>query len=439
MTDSAFVLRPFEPPDQPACKYLILTGLVEHWGFLDADLNPDLNDIAAAYADGLFLTAWREGELAGTGALLPAGEGCFEVVRMSVARRWRRQGLGQLILTSLEERAQARGAARIVLETTSDWREVVQFYLHSGYHITHEVDGDTYFEKSLMANPGMPPSIELARELAARFSQFPQVQAVALAGSQTSGRADPSSDIDLYVYHNAIIALEERRALVAARGSRRADLDMRFWDLGDEWIDLPSGIEVDIIYWEPAWIEAQLARSLEQHLPNVGYSTCFWNTIRKSTALFDRDGWFQGLQAIAAQDYPEALRLAIIETNHALLGRVIPAYSHQIELAVKRGDLVSVNHRIAAYLASYFDVIHALNRELNPGEKRLLSITAARCAKIPQGMVEGVTALLQSAATPGEGLLAELRALTAALDQLLAAEGFDPTTGRPATTIFVAV
>jgi GNAT superfamily N-acetyltransferase len=432
MQNSAFVLRAFEPPDQPACKELVLTGLVEHWGSLDADLNPDLNDIATSYADGLFLTAWRDGELAGTGALLPAGEGCFEVVRVSVARRWRRQGLGQLILSGLEKSAEARGAKRLVLETTSDWHEVIEFYLESGYHITHTHDGDTYFEKSLMANNSpIPPSIELARELAARFSQFPQVQAVALAGSQTSGRADPSSDIDLYVYHNAPIALEERRALVAARGSSRADLDMRFWDLGDEWIDLPSGIEVDIIYWEPAWIEAQLARALEQHLPNVGYSTCFWNTIRKSSALFDRDGWFQGLQTKAAQDYPEALRLAIIETNHALLGRVIPAYSHQIELAVKRGDLVSLNHRIAAYLASYFDVIYALNRELNPGEKRLLSITAARCAKIPRGMVEGVTALLQSAATPGEGLLSELRALTAALDQLLAAEGFDPATGRP--------
>jgi hypothetical protein len=274
-------------------------------------------------------------------------------------------------------------------------------------------------------------STKLARALSAQFSQFPQVEAIALAGSQTSGRADPSSDIDLYVYLNKIIPLEARRALVETRGATRADLDMHFWDLGDEWVDLPSGIEVDIIYWEPGWIESQLSRVLDQQQASLGYSTCFWNTIQKSSMLFDRRGWFQALQAKAAQPYPEALRLAIIETNHALLRRVIPAYSHQIELAVRRADLVSVNHRLAAFLASYFDVLFALNRELNPGEKRLLTITAARCAKIPTGMADGVTAILQSAGSPGEQLLVEMGSLIDGLDQLLLAEGFDPATSRP--------
>jgi hypothetical protein len=278
------------------------------------------------------------------------------------------------------------------------------------------------------------PSLALARELAEQFSRFPQVQAVALAGSQTSGRPDANSDIDLYVYHNAAIPLDERRALVAARGSSRADLDMRFWDLGDEWVDLPSGIEVDIIYWEPAWIEAQLARVLDQHQASMGYSTCFWHTIQRSQILFDRHQWFEKLQARAAQPYPQALYLRIIEMNHAVLRRVIPSYCHQIELAVQRGDLVSVNHRVAAFLASYFDILFALNRELNPGEKRLLSITQARCARLPVNMAAGVTAVLQCAGSGSKELPAELHRLVDALDQLLAEEGFDPATSQPRAT-----
>jgi GNAT superfamily N-acetyltransferase len=144
-----FLLRPFEPGDQPACKELILAGLKEHWGILDYSLNPDLNDIAAAYVDGLFLTAWQDSRLAGTGALLPGSEACFQVVRMSVEQRWRRQGLGQQILSGLEDAAKKMGAKRLVLETTAEWQEVIQFYLHSGYQIMYSRDGDTYFEKEL--------------------------------------------------------------------------------------------------------------------------------------------------------------------------------------------------------------------------------------------------------------------------------------------------
>lgn len=266
----------------------------------------------------------------------------------------------------------------------------------------------------------LSPHLQLAQRLAARFSRFPQVQAIGLAGSLTSGTApDPTSDIDLYIYTTALIPLAEREALVAEFGASRADLNLQFWDLGDEWFDAQTGIEVDVIYWETQWISDMLDRVLLRHEAGVGYTTCFWHTLQRTQVLYDPHGWLQGQVERTQQPYPEPLRAAILAKNYALLRQVIPAYSHQIEKAVRRGDLVSVNHRVAALLASYFDVIFAFNRVLNPGEKRLLEFAARTCPRTPPHMAEDVTALLQAAGSGGPALLEKLELLLDRLDQLL--------------------
>ena len=127
----------------------------------------------------------------------------------------------------------------------------------------------------------------------------------------------------------------------------------------------------------------------------------------------------------------EALRLAVIRQNHAVLRRVIPSYTHQVEKAARRGDWVSVNHRVAALLASYFDVIFALNRVLHPGEKRLVQIVEERCPLRPAGMAEQIQAVLAASAGGGENLDAQVNVLIDSLDRLLLAEGFDPATSEP--------
>ena len=149
MQPEALIIRPFQHADQPACRALVLAGLEEHWGWLDLTLNPDLDDIAATYRGGVFLTAWLEGDLVGTGALLPAGPGVYQVARMSVVQRLRGHGLGRRILSCLEEHARGAGAARLVLETTATWEDAVAFYLRCGYTLTHHQDGDVFFEKKI--------------------------------------------------------------------------------------------------------------------------------------------------------------------------------------------------------------------------------------------------------------------------------------------------
>jgi hypothetical protein len=273
--------------------------------------------------------------------------------------------------------------------------------------------------------------LELARRLAAEFSRFDEVKAIALGGSVASGAAGPGSDIDLYVFTTAPVPLQKRKELAGKSGYTRADLGLEFWDPGDEWMDAASGIEVDVIYWDIAWIEDQLARVLLRHQASMGYTTCFWNTLQKAFPLCDPSGWFAALQQSTRVPYPEELRLNIIRANHAVLRRVIPSYAHQIEKAQSRGDLVSVNHRVAALLASYFDVLFALNSVLHPGEKRLLAFAEQNCQLLPSGFSADVTQLLTAAGSTNPAVVQYTHRLLDHLDELLISQGFDPDTSAP--------
>ena len=278
---------------------------------------------------------------------------------------------------------------------------------------------------------GQPPKDHLIQLLVQRFSAFDTVEAIAVAGSSASGVSDQHSDIDLYVYSAETIPLAARTALVAERGASRTDLNLQLWDLGDEWFDAVTGIEVDVMYWDPAWVEGQLNRVWREHQASLGYTTCLWYTVRNSRLLYDRRGWFEALQQHSAQPYPEPLRQAIVAKNHAVLRNVIPSYAHQIEKASRRVDRVSQNHRVAALLASYFDVVFALNRALHPGEKRLVAWAQANCAILPVEMAESIEKVLQAAYQVDGSLLAAVYALIDSLDDLLWAQGFDPTTSQP--------
>ncbi len=264
----------------------------------------------------------------------------------------------------------------------------------------------------------------LARRLADRFADCAHVEAAALGGSIASGTGSEGSDIDLYIFSQPIVPLAFREALIEAEDAQKAALALNFWDPGDAWFDRESGIEVDVMYWSPDWIADQLDRVIEQHQASLGYSTCHWHTIRRSLPLFDRQGWLTGLKHKADAPYPEALRVNIIEKNTPVLRDAIPAYAKQIKKAVQREDLVSLNHRITGLLASYFDILFALNRLPHPGEKRLLDRARALCPLRPLRMTEDVTRLLELAAQPGPELLAAVDALVDHLLPILRAEGF---------------
>jgi hypothetical protein len=271
--------------------------------------------------------------------------------------------------------------------------------------------------------------VALARRLAALFAPLPAVEAVALGGSRGAGgvRSDAASDIDLYVYTRGEIPLATRAGIVeAAGGATRADLGLGFWGPGDEWLNAATGIHVDAIYFGAAWMDEQVDRVLARHEASLGYSTCFWHTVRGSIVLEDPRGWFAALQERCRVDYPEELRRNIVALNHPVLRSVLPAYAGQLAKAAARGDLVSVNHRLAGLLASYFDIVFAVNRVPHPGEKRLIEAALGSCSRLPAGMAGDVTEILETATTDLAGLPGRVDRLLDRVDALLVAEGLAP-------------
>ncbi len=188
-------------------------------------------------------------------------------------------------------------------------------------------------------------------------------------GSRAAATSDVASDCDLYVYTVWEVPVDFRRTLLG----ESAEIDNRFWEPGDEWSDPSTGTHIDIMYRSPEWIEGQIERILSRHEASLGYTTCFWYNIVHSEALLDPRGWYQGLQNRGRVAYPEGLRRAVLMKNWPVLRRNHSSYRHQIEVALNRGDIVSAQHRVTAFLASFFDVWFALERKPHPGEKRLLS------------------------------------------------------------------
>jgi predicted nucleotidyltransferase len=247
----------------------------------------------------------------------------------------------------------------------------------------------------------VPDPIERVRRIAERLGQYPSVTAVALAGSRAASTNDPHSDFDLYVYATAEVPVEFRRSLAGPD----AEIDNRFWEPGDEWIDAITGAHVDVMYRSPSWIEDQLDRVLVRHEASIGYSTCFWYNVLHSEALYDPQGWYRQLQERARVPYPEALQHAIVAKNWPILRKNQSSYRRQIALALARGDAVSVQHRTTAVLASYFDIWFALARQPHPGEKRLLQ-------HLPQPEATLVRAVIDA---PPDQLLTRLETLLTAL------------------------
>lgn len=225
------------------------------------------------------------------------------------------------------------------------------------------------------------------------YKNLPQVQSVAIGGSSASNYADKSSDIDVYIFTKEDIPVETRKD-IAKKYSQKMDIGQDYFGPDDEYFADKLGKAIDVVYFSTKQMEDNIKSIWENHNASNGYTTCFLYTLKTAKTFSDKDGWLQGLKDRINTPYPKELKQNIINRNMQLLkDKPFASYQEQVRKAVQRNDLNSVNHRVAAYMASYFDIIFAKNELLHPGEKRLVKYALDNCRVLPDEFEENIHSL----------------------------------------------
>lgn len=249
------------------------------------------------------------------------------------------------------------------------------------------------------------------------FSNLAQVEAIALGGSRAGEVFDEKSDYDIYLYCTGEVTEEEKRPILEKYCSY-LELSNHFWELEDN-CRLKNGIDMDILYRNLDDFVLDVASVVEQKNARNGYTTCMWHNLRTCKIVYDANGRLTEAKRRFSVPYPQELKRNIIDRNCKLLYAYMPAYSDQIRKAVKRNDLVSINHRTAAFMESYFDVIFALNEQTHPGEKRLIRLAKERCAILPNHFEENIQKLYSNLFINPEEAVAVLEEMIVELKQIL--------------------
>lgn len=226
------------------------------------------------------------------------------------------------------------------------------------------------------------------------FENFSQVSAIAIGGSGACKQSDSLSDIDIYVFVESDIPIKDRENFIK-KISSKYEAGGEYFGSGDEFFVDKLGIQFDVMYWKTDWFESVYKNVWENHYPSNGYTTAFLYTLDNFEIIYDKNNWLYDLQKKIKSFYPNELKENIIKRNLMLINdKPFASYYEQISKAVKRNDIVSINHRIAAFLASYFDIIFAKNKLLHPGEKRLIAYAKANCSILPENFEEDINNLL---------------------------------------------
>lgn len=232
------------------------------------------------------------------------------------------------------------------------------------------------------------------------LAELKQVEAIALGGSRAGEYFDEKSDYDVYVYVTAPMEEEYREKLLSEYCSY-IEIGNHFWEYEDNGV-LKNGIDIDILYRNLDDFCRGIEDVVVRCQPSNSYTTCMWHNLLNCRILYDAAGRLTAAQEKYRVPYPEKLKKAIVERQLRLLDSAMPAYPVQIEKAVRRGDSVSVNHRVTEFLASYFDLIFAVNEKTHPGEKRLVELCRSGCRLLPENFEENLENLFRHMYAPGE-------------------------------------
>jgi predicted nucleotidyltransferase len=254
--------------------------------------------------------------------------------------------------------------------------------------------------------------MENIKGLVKELSERDEVEAIVLGGSRATGKNDKDSDYDVYVYLSEEMDPEVRKNILQIY-CNYIELNNTYWEAEDD-CTLNDGTVIELIYRNLDQFNGMIDNIIIKGNASNGYTTCMWHNLLTGKILFDRRDEYSKMQSKYSIPYPKLLKDNIIQKNFELLKGYIPSYDAQLLKACKREDIVSVNHRITEFLASYFDIIFAVNELPHPGEKRLLSLCTQNCRQLPEHFIENIEGLIRSVADTSKtdyyltGILAEM-------------------------------
>lgn len=235
---------------------------------------------------------------------------------------------------------------------------------------------------------------QLFNDIIDEYINLPKVKAIAIGGTTSAKTNDNLSDIDVYVFVTEDIPINKRQTIVE-KYSTKFEVGGEYFGAGDEYFVDGLNIQFDVMFWNVNWFSQVVENVWINNYPSNGYTTCFLYTLKNFNILFEKEGYLTNLKKKIDTPYPEKLKSNIIHRNMMLMyEKPFASYYEQVEKAIKRNDINSINHRISAFLASYFDVIFAENELLHPGEKRLVKFAKENCKILPLDFEKNIVDLL---------------------------------------------
>ena len=231
----------------------------------------------------------------------------------------------------------------------------------------------------------------MVEQLFKELSLLEEVEAIALGGSRAGENYDEKSDYDVYLYVNSPIS-EEKRKNILKKFCSYMEIGNSFWEYEDNCV-LNNGIEIDILYRDMKDFMKGIERVVAEYHPSNSYTTCMWHNLITCKILYDKNGTLEKYKNKYTINYPKQLKENIIKRQLELIDSSMPAYPNQIKKAILRKDFVSINHRITEFLASYFDLLFAINEITHPGEKRLIQLCKKQCKILPENFEENLNSL----------------------------------------------
>lgn len=240
----------------------------------------------------------------------------------------------------------------------------------------------------------------MAREIMQNYNKL--VEAVAampevLSIGKSGGEALPvagESDIDLFVFCDAIPDIEKRRVVAERLGAcvtdlRVSDSSGKYWGMCD-FVCLGQ-TEVCLMYYTVAWMNAEIESVLSGARPDKEdsyfYPTGRCATLLTMHILCDKQGAIAAMRQ-RLHPYPKSLATRLI---HYHLGRLSDV--EDLERAVSRKDALFYHFALDLSLDHFLQALFACNRCYFPSRKRTLSFIETfaqkpvRCAERLLGVV----------------------------------------------------